>query len=218
MTDNALNSKVKICGLTKAEEADYLNRYGADYAGFVFYPKSKRNVTMEQAVQIRDRLEPNIQKVAVTVSPDVELAKQIDENEFDILQIHKKLDPEILRVIHIPVWYAFNVADPVELEEKQRFLESLSPEQAQKITGIVVDAANFGSGQTFNWDDNALRWRESRIFHQRKFILAGGLTPENVEAGMAIFHPDVVDVSSGVEGDHGKDKEKIKAFCRNAGK
>lgn len=130
--------QVKICGLTKEEEATYLNDVGADYAGFVFYPKSKRNISFAQAKAIREQLNPQIQAVAVTVSPD------------------------------------------------------------RKIIQEIINSGNAAA----------------ELLMHRKFVLAGGLNESNVQEGMKLFSPDVVDVSSGVEVENGKDKTKINNFVR----
>jgi phosphoribosylanthranilate isomerase len=107
------------------------------------------------------------------------------------------------------------VSDPAEVAEKQQFFEQLPENLADKIKAVVVDGAQFGSGRTFDWNADWLDGKKqelSAIFGNRRFILAGGLNPENVSEGIRIFHPDIVDVSSGVEGQFGKDKEKIEAF------
>ena len=82
------------------------------------------------------------------------------------------------------------------------------------ISGILLDAPEYGSGKTFSWQDFPMKkrreWQERRI----PFILAGGLSSENVEEGIRLFEPDVVDVSSSVEGEHGKDHKKVEAFVR----
>ena len=88
--------QVKICGLTKEEEATYLNDVGADYAGFVFYPKSKRNISFAQAKAIREQLNPQIQAVAVTVSPDRNMIQEIINSGFDVIQAHGELTKEAL--------------------------------------------------------------------------------------------------------------------------
>jgi phosphoribosylanthranilate isomerase len=198
--------EIKICGLTGIEEAEYLNDAQVDYAGFVFFEKSKRNVTIEQAVSIKKHLNPQIRSVAVTVSPDAALAAAIEDAGFDILQVHKHLAPEVIEQIRIPVWYAFNVSDAREISENRQL--------SDKIEAIVVDGARYGSGETFDW--NSAGVRQNPVFQNRKFILAGGLNPQNVAEGIRIFHPDIIDVSSGVEGAAGKDRMKIEAFVRAA--
>lgn len=200
--------KIKICGITKEREIGYLNQVKTDYAGFVIFEKSKRYVTVEQAKKLFEKLDRDIKKVAVTVSPSVSLAREIKEAGFDVLQVHKLLDKEVLDAVSIPVWYAFNISKKEEMEEKQQFFQSLSEEQNNKIQAIVVDGAEYGSGKTFDWSSRI----ESSIFEGRQFILAGGLRASNVEQGISIFQPNMVDVSSGVEGDNGKDEELIKEF------
>lgn len=205
--------EVKICGLTDPKEAEFLNEAGADYAGFVFYEKSKRNVTMAQAEAIRKKLDPNIQQVAVTVAPTVDFVGKIEASGFDILQVHKSLDVKLLELIHIPVWFAINIADDTKLREKIRFLESLPEKLGNKVAAIVVDGAGYGGGETFDWEKND-KIRKMPALAKRKFILAGGLNVTNVTEGIRRFHPDIVDVSSGVEGISGKDPNKIRTFIR----
>ena len=222
--------EIKICGLTKPEEADYLNEHRVDYAGFVlFFEKSKRCVTLEQAQAVYRRLDKSICRVAVTVSPTVEQVKEIEAAGFDILQVHKRLEKEVLETVSIPVWYAFNIADSRELVCQRQFLAALPEELSLKIAAIVVDSSNYGSGQTFDWEKSKRLHKSRRlkkagaqsppeeadlqaVFEKRRFILAGGLTPENVAEGIRIFEPDIVDVSSGVEGSCGKDESLIRRF------
>ena len=204
--------KVKICGLTRPEEAAYLNEAGADYGGFVFYGPSKRNVSIPRALAIKEQLNPKIRSVAVTVSPDVKLARDLEKAGFAILQVHKELSEEALAATGLPVWYAVNLTDPAKIQEKVSFLSGLPKALSRKIKGILVDAGDFGSGKTFYWDRATKDIRKQDIIKDRKFILAGGLSLSNVREGIRLFHPDVVDVSSGVEGDNGKDKKLVIEF------
>jgi phosphoribosylanthranilate isomerase len=211
--------EIKICGLTRPKEAEYINEAAADYAGFVLFEKSKRYVTIEQAKSIMRELNPGIRKVAVTVSPDVALARAAEEAGFDILQVHKNLTSEVLREVSIPVWYAFNIADEEELEKQQNFFHTLPEALSQKITAIVVDGAEYGSGKPFNWKKSKRLKKAGAqsppdIFTNRKFVLAGGLTAENVAEGIRCFEPDIVDVSSGVEEpEGGKSRKRILEFA-----
>lgn len=196
-------TKIKICGITRESETEVLNRMQVDYAGFVFFEKSKRNVSIERAKEIKKSLAPSIQTVAVTVNPAPDLIEKIVEAGFDILQIHKMQEfPEHLK---IPVWVAYQVRSREEAEG------IIVPDGT---AGILLDAPEYGSGKTFSWQDFPMEkrkeWRERKI----PFILAGGLSSENVEAGIRLFEPDVVDVSSSVEGEHGKDHKKVEAFVR----
>ena len=185
-------TKIKICGITRESETEVLNRMQVDYAGFVFFEKSKRNVSIEQAKEIKKHLKSSIKTVAVTVNPALDLIDEIIEAGFDILQIHKMQEfPENLK---IPVWVAYQVRSRKEAEE--------------------INVPDGISGKTFSWQDFPMKkrreWQERRI----PFILAGGLSSENVEEGIRLFEPDVVDVSSSVEGEHGKDYKKVEAFVR----
>lgn len=204
--------KVKICGITRPAEAQYLNEAAADYAGFVFHPPSKRNVTLSQAKEVMEVLNQGIRRVAVLVSPDTAQIEVLQEAGFDLLQIHGSLSMETVQCVKIPLWYAVNIADPAVLAERMEFLSSLPAALQEKIAGIVVDGAEYGGGRTFDWADS--RWRNIEILKGRTLILAGGLNEENVQTGIRLFSPDVVDVSSGVEGENGKDGIKINSFIR----
>ena len=183
--------KIKICGITRLKEADFLNQARVDYAGFVFYEKSKRNITISQAKEIKKALSSGIQCVAVTVSPDRLLCKQIEEAGFDILQVHGRLEDEIL--------------------EKAKDLEQI--EDHRKIAAYVLDAKVAGSGETFGWQKNlAVARQKEAYFYGKAFVLAGGLHPGNVAEGIQIFQPDIVDVSSGVETKEGKDGRLVRNF------
>lgn len=200
--------QIKICGLTRLEEAGYLNEVKADYAGFVFYRKSKRNVTMDQARLVHTGLSENIKCVAVTVSPDVRLCQQIEEAGFDILQVHGELKPEVLIQSQIPIWRACNIKDIKELEQL---------EQHEKIVAYLVDASDYGSGRTFDWQScQDIKEKKEHYFKGKTFVLAGGLNSENVAEGVQTFEPDIVDVSSGVEKDGRKDRQLIADFVRSA--
>lgn len=184
--------QIKICGLTDVKEAEYLNRNHVDYAGFVlFFEKSRRNLTIAQAKPIMEALSPEIKKVAVTVSPTVEQVRQIRDAGFDYVQVHGVLQPEIPDVM--PVLKAFNLTD------MDRFSEY---EKCAGIKGYVFDAAEPGSGRTFDWNLLKALPREGRLF-----LLAGGLHAGNVAEAIRTVQPDGVDVSSGVEYDRPEDAE-----------
>ncbi len=205
--------KIKICGITSEKESDYLNDNKVDFAGFVFYEKSKRNITIDKARLIMNRLDSNIKKVAVMVSPTLEEVIDKEDAGFDVIQIHGELKESILDKTRKEVWCAINLSDE-EYEEKIRWIMGLKPNQYRKITGIVIDSKNFGSGQTFDWQQNKDKL-ESKVFKDKTFILAGGLNSDNVADAISILNPDIVDVSSGVEAHIdkiGKDKRLIDDF------
>lgn len=227
--------KVKICGITTMKEADWLNAAGADYAGFVFYEKSRRNVSMMDAIMIKKSLYPSVKTVAVTVSPTVDELRAIEIAGFDILQVHKTLSLEVLGECKLPIWRAFNIGAFTDVQQPENGGESDSgtdsgagrpktgeseAEQAERqkledtlIEAYVLDGMEFGSGRTFDWNSGSIGQIRA-LFGEKKLVLAGGLTPSNVAEGIAIFEPDIVDVSSGVEKEFGsgKDEEKIQKF------
>lgn len=194
---------VKVCGLTDTVEADYLNKNKVDFAGFVlFFPKSKRNISIEKAEQIMAELDENIKKVAVIVSPDESEIQQINGSGFDYVQIHGEIKDRLLEQISKPVFKAFNIKDIKNIHKYQN---------NAKIVGYVFDAAAPGSGKVFDWSILNDIKRDAKTF-----ILAGGLNDSNVREAVKLVNPDVVDVSSGVEYDSGRgtDPEKIKQFIR----
>ena len=198
--DTNFNTKIKICGLTSPAEARFLNENHVDFAGMVlFFPKSKRNISIEQATEIMAALDASIKRVAVVVSPSIEQVRQIEAAGFDYIQIHGEI-PETEAVINIPILKAFNVSDMGSYEKYHN---------DSRIAGYVFDAIEPGSGKTFDWRlvDNIPR-------DEKLLLLAGGLNPDNVRIAIEAVHPDGVDVSSGVENDDGagKNPQKIHDF------
>lgn len=198
------NTKIKICGLTSPAEARYLNENHVDFAGMVlFFPKSKRNISIEQAMEIMAALDASIKRVAVVVSPSIEQVRQIEAAGFDYVQIHGEIpetETEAEAAIAIPILKAFNVSDMGSYEKYHN---------DSRIAGYVFDAIEPGSGKTFDWKlvDNIPR-------DEKLLLLAGGLNPDNVRMAIEAVHPDGIDVSSGVENDNGvgKNPEKIHDF------
>ncbi len=195
-------TKIKICGLMTAEDIACVNHNHVDFAGFVlFCPKSKRNMPIARAVELVGNLSKQIKKVAVTVSPSEEQLRRAKEAGFDYIQIHGDVPEQVLRQAGIPVLKAFNGRDR----------EDISRFRQPQVAGYVLDAENPGSGRPFDWQG-----LKGISCGGRLFILAGGLSAENVEEAIAMVRPDVVDVSSSVEyGDRqGKDPRKVEEFCR----
>lgn len=223
-------TKIKICGLTRPEEVRWILEEKVDYFGMVlFFPKSRRNNSMENAKKLlgvyreecvllgqgdEDFVSPRA--VAVTVSPVPEQIKEIEEAGFDMLQIHGKLSKEAYDAIHLPVIRAFNVTD---MEAYERYRD------CPKVAAYLFDAQNPGSGHTFDWKLLGDSIRDSVSRDKKLLFLAGGLHAQNVREAIRTVHPDVVDVSSGVEvktetGSTAggtvvfKDREKIREFVR----
>ncbi|MCM1103461.1 MAG: phosphoribosylanthranilate isomerase [Clostridium sp.] len=198
-----MSVKIKICGLVSTDDAALINESAVDLAGIVlFYPKSKRNRTTQEARDILRALKPEIKKAAVVVSPSAAQIAEIEALGFDYIQIHGELSDEVLRVAKLPILKAFNGND---LEQFTRFRDR------DGIAGYVFDAPSPGSGKTFDLTVLDALPRDGKLF-----LLAGGLTPENVRSAIERIHPDGVDVSSAVEytGRIGKDPQKVAAFIR----
>jgi phosphoribosylanthranilate isomerase len=194
---------VKICGLTKEEEAAYVNEAGADFAGMVlFVPKSKRNISVEQAKTIIRRLEKRVKSVAVTISPTAQQLSEIQQAGFDYVQVHGELEEALLNSLNIPVIKAFNVSD---LSQYQRFRDN------PHVAGYVFDAQVPGSGKTFDWSTLTALPRDDKFA-----LLAGGLNPDNVAEALSATGLSGADTSSGVENSdgNGKSREKIKEFVK----
>lgn len=208
--------QIKICGITSAADAQYLNDNKIEYAGFVIFEKSKRYVSCDGAKRIFEALSPEIKKVAVVVSPDNALISDIVKSEFDIIQIHGDMPHD--KIDGIEVWRAVNISDIYKIQ-------TAGMEHGDLYDALLVDAGDYGSGHTFGWsnatEDLKLMqiiedFRNRMILSGKRFILAGGLFAGNVAEGIRIFSPDIVDVSSGVESDTDaphKDREKIADFA-----
>lgn len=196
-----MSAKIKICGLVSKDDAMLVNQFQVDFAGIIlFYPKSKRNRTPQEARSILDALRPDIKKTAVVVSPSVSEIETIESLGFDLIQIHGDLSDEVLRAAKLPILKAFNVSD---VDQYQRFFD------CDNIAGYVFDAQEPGSGKPF---DRSILQALPR--NDKLLLLAGGLTPDNVAQAIRDIRPDGVDVSSAVEytGRVGKDPQKVADF------
>ena len=207
--------QVKICGLKTPESVTAAVDSGASYLGFVFFPKSPRHLAHRQAAELAATVPDGVIKVALTVNADDEaLAEMLGEVSIDMLQLHGSETPK--RVAHIrerfdlPVMKAVGVANASDLPQlveyskvADQLLVDAKPPKGGPLPG--------GNGLTFDWRLIAdLEW-------PTPWMLAGGLTPENVAEAMRLTGATMVDVSSGVESAPGvKDLDKIAAFVRAA--
>lgn len=194
-----MGTKIKICGLTDPKETAYLAENRVDFAGTIlFFPKSKRNITLPRAKEILAALSHDIRSVAVVVSPTPKQVEAIARLGYDLIQIHGELSKEVLHGCPMPILRAVQVRNGI--------IPAL--EDDPKIEGYVIDAAVPGSGQKFDW--SALH----SLHCKKPYLLAGGLHPGNVADAVGNLHPGGVDVSSGVEFDDrpGKDPQKIRDF------
>jgi phosphoribosylanthranilate isomerase len=203
-----MSVKVKICGITSAEDGVAAAEAGADALGFIFYEKSPRYVAIEAASAIIRRLPPGIVKVGVFVNAEDDLVlRAIGEcGRLNLLQFHGEETPDYCVQFGLMSMKAFRVRD----------LESLKQLLSYKTDAWLLDAYSAtqhgGTGERFNWKLalEARKWG-------KPIFLAGGLTPENVAAAVKEVQPYAVDVSTGVESSPGKkDHDKVKAFIAAA--
>ena len=186
-------TKVKICGLSTKEAVKTAVSAGADYIGFVFAP-SKRQVTVEQAIDLAKFIPSHIQKVGVFVSPSrAELLEAVDKVGLDFVQVHGQVVDKLFENLPCASIQAVQVDGNGHVPNSQ-------------ADYLLFDAPVAGSGQTFDWgqlDTTELT---------QPFFIAGGLNEDNVARAIQHFSPFAVDVSSGVETDGQKDHEKIRRF------
>ena len=197
--------KIKICGITRPHDGLAAAQVGADAIGLVFYPKSPRHVSIEQAQAIVKVLPPFISVVGLFVNPSAEIVKQVlAEVPLSCLQFHGQEHEGFCQQFVKPYIKAFHVQPDSVLED----VCAVYPTSAAILLDTYVKGEMGGTGHTFNW-------RQVPKNCIKPVILAGGLTPENVAEAIGMVKPYAVDVSSGVELSPGiKSMEKIKAFCQ----
>ncbi len=206
--------KIKMCGLTRLEDIQVVNELKPEYVGFVFWEKSKRNVTREQARELKAALSPEIKAVGVFVDEDPEkIAALLNDDIIDIAQLHGNEDEAyIARLRELigdkPIIKAFVIKGAENAEAAETTIARI---KASTADYLLLDSGK-GTGQTFNWE----LIREADL--QKPFFLAGGLDPDNVTAAIEALHPYAVDVSSGIETDGHKAPDKMREFAANAGK
>ena len=202
-----MRTRVKICGITRVEDAQAAVTAGADAIGLVFAEASPRCVTPEQARALVATLPPFIKIVGLFVdAPAARVREVLGQAPLDLLQFHGSETPEDCKQFGRPYIRAIRMAPGVDLvAEARRYAQA---------AGLLLDAYDpqvaGGTGATFDWA------RVPRDLN-KPVILAGGLTPENVGRAIQTVRPYAVDVSSGVEQSKGiKDAAKIDAFIRAA--
>lgn len=195
---------VKICGIQTIESAQVAVESGADLIGFVFAP-SKRQITPEKAAQIAAILPTSIKKVGVFVNDTQANIKTIAEHVgLDLIQLHGDETPEFAEQLPYETIKAFSIdnvhADTLKQYNCQYYIIDSPPTTYRG-----------GSGETFDWQLTA-----GLNINPNTFILAGGLSADNIQQAIQAVRPAGVDVSSGVETAGQKDHDKIKQFIANA--
>lgn len=206
--------EIKFCGLTRPGDAALVGPQGGAYAGIVL-ASGPRRLDAARAALVLDALSPGIKRAAVfgsqTVDEIVDLSRRL---RLDVAQLHGDPSPQIVRDLHdelrspTAVWAVVRVTNGDDAARSMAELDGVAD-------GILLDAARAGSlggsGASFDWSAFPADARPQRS----TFIVAGGLTPDNVAHAIRTFHPDVVDVSSGIERTRGiKDPERMRDFAR----
>lgn len=192
--------KIKICGLFRPIDIEYVNQVAPDFAGFILTPGFRRSINREQAADFRQKLHPKIPAAGVFVNaPCEEIISYLKEDIVQMVQLHGDETEEAIQYIKAaagkPVAKAVKVRDRGDVE---MWLDSSAD--------YLVFDGGMGSGVTFDW--NLLAGVE------RKYFLAGGLNLDNLPRALAALHPTGVDMSSGVETDGVKDLEKMQAVVK----
>jgi phosphoribosylanthranilate isomerase len=199
-------TRVKICGITRVEDALAAAQAGADAIGLVFYAGSPRHVTVDQAAQIVAALPPWVTVVGLFVNaPRVEVEAVLAAVPIDLLQFHGEEMPAACRGYGRRYVKAVRMREDVDLNvEAARYADA-----AALLLDAYVPDRHGGTGRRFDW---------ARVpaALEKPVILAGGLTADNVAQAIRQTRPYAVDVSGGVEAAKGiKDATKMRAFVRN---
>ena len=193
--------RIKICGLMRPQDIDMVNEACPDIAGFILAAGRRRTVTPERMRELTGRLRPEIQSAAVFLDQDIRWIRELAEQDLmDIIQLHGHESNEEIRYLRSGTKKTIIKAFRIETADDIRRAEQSEADL------VLLDQGAGGSGQTWDWS--------LLTGMSRPFILAGGLDPENVSEAVRKTCPFGVDVSSGVETDGCKDREKILRFVR----
>lgn len=198
-----MSVKIKLCGMFRDDDIDYVNEALPDYIGFiVMFPKSHRNIDLETALQLKKRLDSRIRSVAVSVDAPVEqFAEFARSGAADLLQLHGSENAEYIArlrtLTNAPIIKAVKVTD----------FSDIKAAETLDADFLLLDSGT-GSGKVF---DHSVIQRDKI---SKPFFLAGGLTPENLAQAAREVNPYAVDLSSGIETNKLKDRTKILAAVK----
>ena len=195
-----MNTKIKICGIRRFEDIEYVNEGRPEYIGFVF-ARSKRQIDAETAKRLKKRLNPDIQAVGVFVNEAAEqAARLVNEGIIDMVQLHGEENEGYIQKLR-------------SFMKRGKIIQEVRVQTAQDIKSAENSSADYllfdkfspeaygGTGETFEWKliDSV----------KKPFFLAGGIHCENVKKAITLLHPYSIDVSSAVETEGFKDRDKI---------
>ena len=189
--------KIKICGLKRREDIEYVNKYQPDYIGFVFAGK-KRKLTYDQVVDLKKYLTSSIQVVGVFVNEDISFVeKLVKEHVIDLVQLHGQEDQKYIQALKEKV--DVSIIKAIQIKNEDSFNEHYD------VDYYLYDHGTGGTGESFDW--SMLKEVDKSVF------LAGGINLLNVDDALK-KNVYALDVSSGVETDGFKDEKKIKKIVR----
>lgn len=203
-------TQIKICGLSTTAAIDAAAKGGATHIGLVFFDKSPRHVSLDQAAMLRANTPSSLKIVLLLVNAPADVTGiAIEKVKPDVVQFHGTETPEWLRAVKdttgLEIWKALGVKTRETLLTSDRFVGIVD----RLLFDAPAQALPGGTGTRFDWSLLA----EHR--HKVDWGLAGGLDPENVGEALAVTRAPLVDTSSGVESAPGvKDVDKIAAFCK----
>jgi phosphoribosylanthranilate isomerase len=196
---------IKVCGITRVEDALHAVDEGATAIGFVLWPRSPRAITVARAAEISSQLPAGVMRVGVFVDEPVDgIRVAVERVGLTTVQLHGDEPPAYADAVGVPVLRAVSVADLMHASE-------LWASGTALLVDNIDPVRRGGTGTAIDWSQAAV------VAHTRRVVLAGGLTPDNVASAIRAVHPFGVDVSSGVEAAPGvKDFEKVSRFVTNA--
>ena len=190
--------KIKFCGLSCTYEIEVVNRLRPEYIGFIFVPTSKRYITRERAIRLKQMTSLDIQVVGVFVNEKPEIIAQfVNDGIIDIIQLHGNEDEKYInqmrQLTDKPIIKAFRIKTMRDVIEAE-----------QSSADFILLDSGAGTGKTFDWT----------LIHniQRPYFLAGGLSIYNLKDALKELKPYAIDVSSGIETQGRKDNEKMSTF------
>ncbi len=200
-----MTTRIKVCGITRRDDAQAAWEFGADAIGFVFYPPSPRFIEFGRAIAINSALPPFISSVGLFVDADAAVVNNVLRTiRLDYLQFHGNETPAYCAQFGVPYLKAVRVKPGVDLLQYATDFKSAKA----LLLDAYVEGLHGGTGQGFDWQliPNDL---------PLPIILSGGLGPDNVRSAIEVVRPWAVDVSSGVEASKGiKDPDKLERFMR----
>lgn len=195
---------IKICGIKTVEAANAAAQAGTDFIGFVFAP-SKRQITPDAAAQIARTLPKHVKKVGVFVNETAEnMIETAERVGLDVIQLHGDESASVVEQLPYQVIKAFPV-------DRNKLTNIQDYPCDYYLLDSPIGGNRGGNGTTFDWD-----LANDLTIDRKKVILAGGLTPENIQTAIERIQPAVVDISSGVETNGEKDFNKMQQFIHNA--